>query len=38
MKLRGGTAELRIEKLAGGVDYRGMNEFVRCVTREKWKM
>ena len=36
MKLGGGTAELRI-KLAGGADYGGMNESVRCVMREKWK-
>ena len=25
-------------KLAGGVDLGGINESVRCATREKWKM
>ena len=37
MKLRGGRQNCEL-KLAGGVDYGGMNESVRCVTREKWKM
>ena len=37
MKLRGGTTEFQIET-GSGVDYRGMNEPERCVTRQKWKM
>ena len=37
VKLRGGTAELRV-KLADGVGYVGANDFVRTVTMVKWKM
>ena len=37
MKLRGGTTELQIET-GRWCGLRRMNESVRCVTREKWKM